>query len=131
MGGEQLSTLNKYSKSNFVEDKEKKYGNIKREYNSDSVSLWSDWSSPSECESGCLYGESGRLRAGSAGLKVYTRTCLDYRFVLVSTFCIFFFNNILRSVDIPEKNVPNSIRNMSHAAQNRYIVCIHFKFILY
>lgn len=42
-------------------------------------SLWSNWGSPSECESGCLYGESGRLREGSVGLKISSRTCLDYR----------------------------------------------------
>jgi hypothetical protein len=42
-------------------------------------SLWSNWGSPSECESGCLYGESGRLREGSVGLKIFSRTCLDYR----------------------------------------------------
>lgn len=43
------------------------------------ASLWSNWGSPSECESGCLYGESGRLREGSVGLKIFARTCLDYR----------------------------------------------------
>lgn len=42
-------------------------------------SLWSNWGNPSECESGCLYGESGRLAEGSAGLKSYSRTCVDYR----------------------------------------------------
>lgn len=42
-------------------------------------SLWSNFGSPSECESGCLYGESGRLREGSVGLKIFSRTCLDYR----------------------------------------------------
>lgn len=42
-------------------------------------SLWGNWGGPSECESGCLYGESGRLAEGSAGLKIYSRTCLDYR----------------------------------------------------
>jgi hypothetical protein len=43
------------------------------------TSLWSNWGNPSECESGCLYGESGRLKEGSVGLKTYSRTCLDYR----------------------------------------------------
>ncbi|CAO1420311.1 unnamed protein product [Diamesa serratosioi] len=42
-------------------------------------SSWSSWSGPSECESGCLYGESGRLKEGSVGLKVISRTCQDYR----------------------------------------------------
>lgn len=37
--------------------------------------LWSNWSSPSNCESGCLYGESGRLRDGSTGLLTYKRIC--------------------------------------------------------
>jgi thrombospondin motif-containing protein 18 len=35
----------------------------------------------SECESGCLYGENGRLKEGSVGLKIYTRTCMDSRAV--------------------------------------------------
>lgn len=43
------------------------------------VSLWSNWGNPTECESGCLYGESGRLRQGSVGLKTFSRNCLDYR----------------------------------------------------
>lgn len=42
-------------------------------------SLWGSWGSPSECESGCLYGESGRLKEGSVGLKIISRSCLDYR----------------------------------------------------
>lgn len=66
-----------FEKTNLVD--EKRFANMKREYNPNSVSLWSDWNSPSECESGCLYGESGRLREGSTGLRTYTRTCLDYR----------------------------------------------------
>lgn len=41
--------------------------------------LWSDWTPPSDCESGCLFGESGRLREGSTGLRVRTRVCLDTR----------------------------------------------------
>lgn len=42
-------------------------------------SLWGNWGSPSDCESGCLYGESGRLKEGSVGLKIFSRSCLDYR----------------------------------------------------
>jgi hypothetical protein len=42
-------------------------------------SLWGNWGSPTDCESGCLYGESGRLKEGSVGLKIHSRTCLDYR----------------------------------------------------
>jgi hypothetical protein len=44
-----------------------------------SPSQWGSWSHPSECESGCLYGESGRLKEGSVGLKIYSRSCLDQR----------------------------------------------------
>ncbi|XP_049546517.1 A disintegrin and metalloproteinase with thrombospondin motifs adt-1-like isoform X2 [Anopheles darlingi] len=40
---------------------------------------WSAWSDPSECVSGCLYGESGRLKDGSTGFRQYTRRCLDKR----------------------------------------------------
>lgn len=43
------------------------------------ISMWSEWTKPSECESGCLFGESGRLRDGCTGLKTYRRTCHDYR----------------------------------------------------
>lgn len=43
------------------------------------LSIWTGWSDPTECESGCLYGESGRLREGSTGLIIYTRSCTDYR----------------------------------------------------
>lgn len=43
------------------------------------ASLWSDWAPPTDCESGCLFGESGRLREGSTGLRVFTRVCLDTR----------------------------------------------------
>jgi hypothetical protein len=38
---------------------------------------WSSWALPAECDSGCLYGESGRLKEGSVGLKIFSRTCLD------------------------------------------------------
>lgn len=44
------------------------------------LSSWSEWGIPTECESGCLYGESGRLREGSTGLKIYSRSCMDFRF---------------------------------------------------
>lgn len=43
------------------------------------TSIWNNWSDVSECESGCLYGESGRLRDGSTGLKTFRRTCREYR----------------------------------------------------
>lgn len=57
-----------------------KYGEMKEESaSSKKLSIWTDWSAPTDCESGCLYGESGRLREGSAGLAIYTRSCTDYR----------------------------------------------------
>lgn len=40
---------------------------------------WSNWGNPTECESGCLYGESGRLKEGSVGLKIYSRTCVEMK----------------------------------------------------
>lgn len=62
--------------ANFIETQ--KLGHYKQEFGK-SVTGWSEWSPQSECESGCLYGESGRLKEGSTGLKVSTRTCLDLR----------------------------------------------------
>lgn len=42
--------------------------------------MWSEWTKLSDCESGCLFGASGRLREGSIGLKTFRRTCHDYRY---------------------------------------------------
>jgi hypothetical protein len=50
---------------------------LKPDMNLNKISYWSNWGMGSDCESGCLYGESGRLKEGSTGLKIYTRTCLD------------------------------------------------------
>ncbi|XP_018565898.1 A disintegrin and metalloproteinase with thrombospondin motifs adt-1-like [Anoplophora glabripennis] len=36
---------------------------------------WSKWRSFSDCASGCLFGEEGRLRSGSTGIMVSERTC--------------------------------------------------------
>lgn len=66
--------------SNLVSDHSNNYGEIKEEsLNTKKLSIWTDWSDPTECESGCLYGESGRLREGSTGLSTSTRSCTDYR----------------------------------------------------
>lgn len=74
----QRQSLKSSDKSSLIDDR--KYGNlVKQEYNFNRVSMWSDWGLPSECESGCLFGESGRLREGSTGLKTFRRTCLDFR----------------------------------------------------
>lgn len=66
-------------KSNLIDDRKK--GNLKYAINEhiEKSTVWSNWTAPSECESGCLYGESGRLREGSTGLKFYSRTCVEYR----------------------------------------------------
>lgn len=36
---------------------------------------WSPWRSFSDCASGCLFGEEGRLRTGSTGIMVASRSC--------------------------------------------------------
>nr|XP_022913950.1 A disintegrin and metalloproteinase with thrombospondin motifs adt-1-like isoform X2 [Onthophagus taurus] len=36
---------------------------------------WSDWKTYSECASGCLYGEEGRLRTGSTSIMILARLC--------------------------------------------------------
>ncbi|XP_020818018.1 A disintegrin and metalloproteinase with thrombospondin motifs 16 [Drosophila serrata] len=43
-----------------------------------SPSNWGEWSEPSACESGCLYGQSHRLLEGSTGLRTFNRSCLNY-----------------------------------------------------
>ncbi|XP_055379928.1 uncharacterized protein LOC129611040 [Condylostylus longicornis] len=63
-------------KVSFLENK--KMASL-RQYNFDKPAIWSEWSHPTECASGCLYGPSGRLREGSTGLRIFTRTCLDYK----------------------------------------------------
>ncbi|KDR17787.1 A disintegrin and metalloproteinase with thrombospondin motifs 18 [Zootermopsis nevadensis] len=40
---------------------------------------WSEWSPFSECASGCLYSDEGRLHAGSTGIMVSTRRCNNPR----------------------------------------------------
>ncbi|KAJ4448313.1 hypothetical protein ANN_10328 [Periplaneta americana] len=40
---------------------------------------WSEWTSFSDCASGCLYSEEGRLHAGSTGIMVSTRRCNNPR----------------------------------------------------
>ncbi|XP_030381356.1 A disintegrin and metalloproteinase with thrombospondin motifs 16 [Scaptodrosophila lebanonensis] len=83
----QLSSLPKpsYDKANFVESS--KMGQLLHEqsYNYNKANeitasaTWSDWGEASACESGCLYGPSNRLREGSTGLRIYNRSCLNYR----------------------------------------------------
>lgn len=40
---------------------------------------WSSWKPYSDCASGCLFGEEGRLRSGSTGIMVSTRHCNNPR----------------------------------------------------
>lgn len=40
---------------------------------------WSDWRQMSECASGCLFGEEGRLRSGSTGITILERKCSGAR----------------------------------------------------
>lgn len=40
---------------------------------------WTPWQLASECASGCLYGEEGRLRAGSTGIMLAVRECTNPR----------------------------------------------------
>lgn len=59
-----------------LDNQEQKIDNIVS--NSIKVPVWSDWGEGSECESGCLYGEQGRLKEGSTGLRIFQRSCSDY-----------------------------------------------------
>ncbi|KAJ8963106.1 hypothetical protein NQ318_018571 [Aromia moschata] len=40
---------------------------------------WNKWKPHSECASGCLFGEEGRLRSGSTGITVSERSCNNPR----------------------------------------------------
>lgn len=81
------SIKNSEKSKNLIE--EKKFGSLIQEptllytngiqFVPKSPSQWNKWTAPSECESGCLYGESGRLREGSVGLKIYSRQCVEHR----------------------------------------------------
>ncbi|XP_062131413.1 A disintegrin and metalloproteinase with thrombospondin motifs 16 isoform X1 [Drosophila sulfurigaster albostrigata] len=74
----QLSGLVKpsYEKNSASFAESSKMGQFLHEYK---TSTWSDWGEASECDSGCLYGPSHRLREGSTGLRTYNRNCLNYR----------------------------------------------------
>ncbi|XP_034477195.1 A disintegrin and metalloproteinase with thrombospondin motifs 16 [Drosophila innubila] len=74
----QLSGIVKpsYEKNSASFAESSKMGQFLHEYKS---STWSDWGEASECDSGCLYGPSHRLREGSTGLRTYSRSCLNYR----------------------------------------------------
>jgi hypothetical protein len=44
-----------------------------------SSGIWAKWKPFSDCASGCLFGEEGRLRSGSTGIKISTRICNNPR----------------------------------------------------
>lgn len=44
---------------------------------------WTSWKQSADCASGCLFGEEGRLRYGSTGIMVATRTCSNPRCIKV------------------------------------------------
>jgi hypothetical protein len=81
------SIRNLEKSKNLVDDK--KYGSLIQEptllytngihFAPKQTTQWTNWNSSNECESGCLYGESGRLKEGSVGLKIYTRFCGENR----------------------------------------------------
>ncbi|XP_055836780.1 A disintegrin and metalloproteinase with thrombospondin motifs 16 isoform X1 [Episyrphus balteatus] len=77
----QINPAKSNEKMNLLENDEKSDRLNQGGYNSyfTKAPIWSEWGDASDCDSGCLYGASGRLREGSTGLKTYVRTCLDHR----------------------------------------------------
>lgn len=43
---------------------------------------WSSWKAQSDCASGCLFGEEGRLRSGSTGITIANRHCNNPRYFI-------------------------------------------------
>ncbi|XP_067632659.1 uncharacterized protein stl [Eurosta solidaginis] len=66
-----------YDKGSFLESS--KMGHLLHQHNYDKPVSWSEWSDPSDCASGCLYGPSRRLLEGSTGLRTFSRRCIDHR----------------------------------------------------
>ncbi|KRF79996.1 uncharacterized protein Dvir_GJ22051, isoform E [Drosophila virilis] len=82
LSGLSKPSYEKHSAASFAESS--KMGQLLQEYKSSGnelpgTSTWSDWGEASGCDSGCLYGPSLRLRQGSTGLRIYSRSCLNYR----------------------------------------------------
>lgn len=77
---QQLNSIKPDEKMNLLENNDK-LERVTQGYNGyfSKPPIWSEWGDSSDCDSGCLYGASGRLREGSTGLKTYVRTCLDHR----------------------------------------------------
>lgn len=74
------------------------------------IATWSEWSKPSECEAGCLFGENGRLRDGSIGLKTFRRSCHDNRFAFIISLLYFSVRLMLSlSTIFPDGHAKNAL----------------------
>ncbi|XP_038120942.1 A disintegrin and metalloproteinase with thrombospondin motifs adt-1, partial [Culex quinquefasciatus] len=77
--GKHITAFKTIDKKTFIQGL--KFASLKQDTarTLNSVTTWEAWGNPTECESGCLYGESGRLKEGSVGLRQYNRACRDKR----------------------------------------------------
>ncbi|XP_055632048.1 A disintegrin and metalloproteinase with thrombospondin motifs adt-1 [Toxorhynchites rutilus septentrionalis] len=73
--GKHITAFKTIDKKTFIEGL--KFASLKQDAirSMSIIPSWDPWGTPTECESGCLYGESGRLKEGSVGLREYSRTC--------------------------------------------------------
>lgn len=90
--GKHITAFKTIDKKTFIQGL--KFASLKQDTarTLNSVTTWEAWGNPTECESGCLYGESGRLKEGSVGLRQYNRACRDKRYCgnsCLSSFCLF------------------------------------------
>ncbi|XP_058833011.1 A disintegrin and metalloproteinase with thrombospondin motifs adt-2 isoform X2 [Topomyia yanbarensis] len=78
-GGKHITAFKTIDKKTFLEGM--KFASLKQDTSRtlSTVPIWDNWGNKTECESGCLYGESGRLKEGSVGLRQYSRVCRDKR----------------------------------------------------
>ncbi|XP_040156246.1 A disintegrin and metalloproteinase with thrombospondin motifs adt-1 [Anopheles arabiensis] len=77
--GKHITAFKTIDKKTFLEGL--KFASLRQDISRtlNTIPTWDSWSEPTECVSGCLYGESGRLKEGSTGLRQFTRKCLDKR----------------------------------------------------
>uniref|UniRef100_A0A182JD08 Uncharacterized protein n=1 Tax=Anopheles atroparvus TaxID=41427 RepID=A0A182JD08_ANOAO len=77
--GKHITAFKTIDKKTFIEGL--KFASLRQDISRtlNTIPTWDSWSEPTECVSGCLYGESGRLKEGSTGLRQFTRKCLDKR----------------------------------------------------
>ncbi|XP_058461510.1 A disintegrin and metalloproteinase with thrombospondin motifs 18 isoform X2 [Malaya genurostris] len=78
-GAKHITAFKTIDKKTFLEGL--KFASLKQDTSRllNTVPTWEPWGNKTECESGCLYGESGRLKEGSVGLRQYSRVCRDKR----------------------------------------------------